>query len=369
MKNIVIKQSSIDFILCVLLAVVFAASIFVSYKFLTYDYKSSESTLDDNRSITVPYDGLIEGNTSGNMAQYMIDGSKNRVSYGSFCVKSKYMYYKKEDRNKAYLIKSSVDNPSSEYPILEGYDVEYINAVNNKLFFVARLAGTFDCKRIYTMDLEGGDMTAFDLGFTRSVSSMVTNSNYLYFTVEGSPNIYSISLDGKRINSLASFTDSEIGVRLFGVDKTHVYFVNDGYMGKVDFSTGEKTRLTNDCFGIYQCPILTPDGIMFYSSISNTDYMFISKAGGPASKLFNAAQVQKILETDSFVRYVNYSSGYVFLVIGQNVYYAPFGSSELNLLKGITLSENGRAFFSDEYCIGETEDGLKSININWILSV
>ena len=368
MKPITIKQTTIDFILCIILAIVFSVSVYLSYQFLTYDYNSPNSGLSDNRSITVPYDGLIEGSTSGNMAQYMLDSSKNRKSYGSFCVKSKYMYYKKEDRNKTYLIKSAVDSPSSEYPILEGYDVEYINVADGRLFFIARLAGTFDYKRIYSMNLEGGDMSAFEMDFRRSVSSLVTNSNYLYFTIEGDPSIYSVSLDGKKVDRLASFTDDEIGVRLFGIDKSHIYFINDSYMGKVDFSSGEKTKLTNECFSLYQYPILTSNGIMFYSSISNTDYMFISKAGGPSTKLFNVSQIGSILETEDPVRYVNYSSGYVFLVVGQSIYYTPFGSSDLSLLKGMTLSDGGSVFFNDEYCIGETDDGIRSININWLLS-
>jgi hypothetical protein len=174
-------------------------------------------------------------------------------------------------------------------------------------------------------------------------------------------------MDGSKVSALSGSDTGGTDVRLFGVDKTYLYCVTGKSCLKINFSDFSVNKITDDCYSIYQAPILTSDGILFYSSIADSDYVYVSKAGGPYSKIFSASQLEEALSGQK-IRAVNFAEDYIFLTAGQNVYYTKLGSSELKQLKGITTSETGRVFFDNEYCIAEGDSTLVSLNINWLLS-
>lgn len=366
--SITIKKNVFDLILCVLLVLIFMLSVLFSFKFFNFSYIQAEANDNSTQKLTLSYDKLIEGNSSSNLAQYKISETNNRISYGDVCIKSKYIYFQKEKNNKKYLMKSSENNPSNEYPILEGYDISYINVSGNMLYFIGKESNSTEKNKIYMMGTEGENIDAIKTEFDTDISSLVTNSNYLYFTVEGNPNIYTVHMDGGKISQLACREPGGTDIRIFGIDKNYLYCVTGTACYKIAFDNLSVTKITDSCYSIYQSPLLTSDGILFYESLSEKDYMYVSKAGGPISKLFNKAQLTKTLSGQN-IREVNYAEGYIFLVTtGNDIYYTKLGSSELKQLKGIMPADTGRVFFDNEYCVVEGDDILNSLNINWLLS-
>lgn len=365
-ESISLKKPTLDFILCIILVVIFSLSVYLSFMFFNFNYIMG-ITPNDNQKITLSYDKLIEGNSSSNLAQYRLSETNNRVSYGDFCVKSNSIYFQKNKNKKTYLMKSSKTNPASESPLLEGYDISYINVSNNMVYFIGKKQDSKSASKIYMMGAEGESFQEIETELTKDITSLVTNSNYLYFTVDGSSKVYTSSMDGQKVLPLACSDIGGTDIRIFGVDKNFLYCVTGKACVKIDFSTLTTNKITNDCYSIYQSPVLTSDGILFYSSITSDEYLYISKAGGPTSKVLNKTQLKEVFDGKE-IRLVNYSEGYIFLVVEKDIYYSKLGSSELKQLKGINPSENGKVFFDTEYCIVEKEDSLSALNINWLLS-
>ncbi len=219
MKHKTIKESTLLHIADVLAVCIFISSIAITAAYF-FSFNISQYSLESqNDSVSLPLDRLISGTSSGNLIQHITDNN-NKRTFGCFCIKNDDFYRVESKNYQTYLLKSSIESPDSAYPILEGYDLSYINVVDNTIYFIGKPTGSTDKKTIYSLSTEGSDFLKIETEFKSDINSLVTNSSLLYFTVCGNPNIYSMRLDGTGISIAMSLPQKNSDIKLFSVDKT-----------------------------------------------------------------------------------------------------------------------------------------------------
>lgn len=344
-------------------ALVFILSVFLSYQFLKLPQIFENSESKSNHDITISYDRLISGTTSGNLNQHRSDkiGSLN---YGIGCVKDNYFYNYKKNNGKSYLIKASLTDVSNGYPILEGYEASYINIVDSLVFFIGRPAGSAEKLSIYSIGTEGGNLHKLPINTGETITSLITNSNYLYFTVEYDSHIYSSTLDGSNVEHLLSFPSDCSGITLFGVNKAELYYVSDEGMGKIDVKTAQNAKITETCTSVLQEPILTNFGVFYFDSLSKEKYIHIPNGNTSPTIVFNSNDI-----SSTPIDNINYSSDYIFILLDNGIYYSKVGDTSFEKLKGVDADVNSPFYLSNEYCVYEQDSEWRSININWLLAL
>lgn len=359
---IFVKESTILRWLDVSAIAIFILSIIFSCLFLKLPNTISNEVSKSNYDITISYDRLISGTASGNLNQHIVSKDESYLN-GIGCVKNGFFYTYTYENNKSYLCKAPIANVSDKYPILEGFELSYINVVDSAIFFIGRPSGSVEKFAIYSIGIEGGNLHKIPIDINNSITSLASNSNYLYFTVDYEPYIYSSTIDGSNVETLLSFPSGCTGIHLFGVDKTNLYYVSDNGAGKIDVSNAKNNILAPDCTSIIQEPILTDFGIFYFNDLSKSEYVNVSEDGSSTSRIFNSKEL-----TSSQIDNINYSSDYLFVQIDDGIYYSKIGTSSFEKLKGVVVDHNTNFFMNNEYCIYQKDGKWLSININWLLS-
>lgn len=353
-------KNPVGIMLLVLAVVVFIASVIVSFKFFQFDYPVTEN-VKSTHSIDIPLENLVPGNTTANIAQFVIPEERAdiRQNFGSFCEYGNSIFYYKKQKKKQYIMRNDLSSPDGGAPIVEGYDASYFCIYNGNLYFI----GTKEKQKskIYTCGLNGGAVEPIKED-TEDVISLVSNSNFLYYTTKNRNSIFYLSYDGKKDGVLLNLTGNCSNIRLIGTKAQFLYYVCESGAYEVNLLDMSSRLLSHQCSSLYQYPMITDKGLMYFSDLSSHSYMLAPFTGGEPVKVFDSSIF------DNNVRTLSYDSGYLFVLSDDSVYYTSLGEGNASQIKGVTVTENGTFRIADGYCVYNDGDKISSVGINWILA-
>lgn len=354
------SRKLISTMLLALAFLVFAASIVISFLFFQFDYPVKKNT-EESHSIDVPLENLIPGNTTANIAQFIIpeDRADIRKNYGSFCSCKDDVFYYTEQRNKQYIMRNSLANPDAGAPIAEGYDASYLSVYNNTLYFIG--AKDTEKYKIYSCGLNGGTVDLVKEEDS-NITSMVSNSNYLYYTTDNSPSVNYLCYDGKRAGVLLNKTSNNSNIKLIGSKAQYLYYLSESGTYELNLLDMSERVLSHQCCSLYQYPMITDKGLLYFSDLSSKEYVLAPFTGGETFKVFDSSFFS------GFPRTISYDSGYLFVLSNDSVYYTALGESNASQIKGVTVTEKGTFRIANGYCIYNDDEKISSVGINWILA-
>lgn len=367
-RNVLFNPRFINIMLAISAFLLFFSSVFFFCSFIRFS-PISETEISSPPAAD-EYSKLIAGNYSGNLAQYTSSTISDARFYGQTCCWGSSLYYYQERQGESFLCKAPIATPSSGIPILKGYTISYINATDNKLFFIGNdNSEETAMSKIYSINIDGSDFSEVKINDQKqNVTSLVSNNNLIYFTLENDAKIYCTNTNSTDfIDTLFTFPSNHETVKLFGADKDNIYYITDDNIGKIDIIEKVNKKISVECCSIFQSPILIDKGILFLSDLTKPDLMFIPHSGDPI-KIVSKDIISSM--SNASLQYVNYSSGFIFLSIDNKIYY--FNTQDktptLKELQGMPTFD-GRIILTNEYCISPTEKGdYISQNINWLLA-
>lgn len=332
------KISLISFFLFV---IVLVSALLVTYKFIQSPEKPVEKVnVETKRKENIKNKNFQQGNTSGNLSN-----DQGRFSFGP-----KYSYKTKINGNMTELIKYKQLTDNGDI-VMSSDDIRLLNQIGNYLYCVVDKNGT---SKIAKIDVDNNDLMYIETtASTKKITSLIFDNNFAYYTVKDDSCIYKLNEDDsiKKIYNPSEFVGDS---NLIGVLNGELYFINTKGLISVSIADNYPRLISSDLNSCLQNPILTKDGVVFFSNLRKDGLSFINLSNNDEFNL----SVKNI-------KFFNYIDGFLFVSDGINV---EISSDYINFKKIDEIKlENQPFYLSDKYLVFNNKDELKLYQITWLL--